>query len=304
MIEWSDGSIYEWSPVFRAVLAVGERRREVVVKRARKNPLDAAAIAEWQRLLVGKGIPAVKPAHPSIEVDGESWVMYPFVVGVPWAAELDQIAAAGSLLGRLHHASQSLGVPLPAFAWPDPSDESVAADCAAIATVCAVELPAGEAAPVTARWQSELNAFRHSTLPAIRDGDLPSYPVTLDFRVTNMIFRNGHELPTFVDFENSNRAPRLLDLAVAVVLFHCETTPNPGRLFDAREWVVFRDAYLAEAPALTERERERWPVALQYIRLEEGMWHLVDGSEWDWPGQRSYLHDLLQLDEVARFPLD
>lgn len=106
-----------------------------------------------------------------------------------------------------------------------------------------------------------------------------------------------------VDFENAKHAPRLLDLAIAVLLFFNEATPNPGRLFNTHEWEAFRAGYLSEAPPLATAELVSWPVALDYARLEWGTWHLGPGAEWTWPGQRWLLQALLTLEHAGEvFP--
>ena len=309
VIAWYDTSIYPWSPVFRANLrGVDGQAIDVVVKRAARTPERVAACAAWQRHVIAAGVQALLPVEIegelTVAADDRTWIAYPYVTGAPWDGSIEQISTAGRALGALHRASASFDHPeLPRFAWPEPTPESIGKDVAAIRTVCLLELPASIANDVAARWEAEFDSFAATTLPAIRDANLPWFPVTIDHRVTNLVFSGDGDLPTVLDFENGDVAPRLLDLGHSVLLIMLEITPNPGRLFDAAEWVAFRDAYLAEAPPLTERERTLWPTALTYTRLEFGTWHLTEGAEWDWPGNRPFLLDLLTLDEQARFPL-
>lgn len=310
VIAWSDGSIYPWSPVFRATLrGADSAATDVVVKRSMRTRDQVDALARWQRHLLHAGVPAVTPeaidgVDMTVEADSASWIAYAFVSGQPWDASIEQIAAAGRALGRQHAVSAIFDDPhLPRFVWREPSPASVTEDVAAITSAARAELGDGDAQAVADRWTDELTSFAATTLPAFRDADVPTFPVTLDYRITNLVFSTDGALPTMVDFENADVAPRLLDLAHSVLLMVLETTPNPGRLFNATEWVAFRAAYLAEAPPLTDLERALWPTALTYTRLEFGTWHLTEGAEWDWPGQRPFLRDLLTLNECVRFPL-
>jgi spectinomycin phosphotransferase len=147
-----------------------------------------------------------------------------------------------------------------------------------------------------------LTGFRARTLPAVRGAELPHAPVSLDFRATNLRYQDG--VPTLVDPDNAEYAPRLLDLALAALLFHNEIENGPGRLFDDAEWPGFVAAYLGHV-RLTAAERSLWPMAVRYMLIEWGFWTLTDAAAigaWAQPAQRSFLHDLASTDE-SRFAL-
>jgi Ser/Thr protein kinase RdoA (MazF antagonist) len=140
------------------------------------------------------------------------------------------------------------------------------------------------------------------TLPAVRGAELPGAPVSLDFRAVNLLYRDG--VPTLVDPDNAEHAPRLLDVALAALMFHNEIENGPGRLFDDAEWPAFIGAYLRHV-RLTRAERALWPTAVRYMLIEWGFWTLTDAAgigAWAKPLQRSFLHDLASTDE-ARFRL-
>ncbi|ACQ81168.1 aminoglycoside phosphotransferase [Beutenbergia cavernae DSM 12333] len=301
-------SIYAYAPVHRALLAGDDGELHVVVKKGLADGAGQRAIAAWQRALAARGAPAVVPVEAfdvPLAVGDEHWVVYPFVEGRDWDATPADIAAAGRLLGLQHAVSLSVTddddvAHLPSFSWPEHDAESVAEDVAGIAATCADQ---GIGPDVAARWRAELTAFHATTLPAIAGAGLPSFPVTLDYRATNL--RYGADGPVFVDFENGEVAPRLLDLALAVLLFGHEAPANPGRLFDDAEWASFAAAYLAAAPPLTTAERALWETAQTYMRLEWGTWVLTEGTdadEWADERRRGLLLDLLTL-EPGRFPL-
>ena len=140
------------------------------------------------------------------------------------------------------------------------------------------------------------------TLSAVRGAELPQAPASLDFRAVNLLYRDG--VPTLVDPDNAEHAPRLLDVALAALMFHNEIENGPGRLFDDAEWPAFIGAYLRHVQ-LTRAERALWPTAVQYMLIEWGFWTLTDAAgigAWAKPSQRSFLHDLASTDE-ARFRL-
>ncbi|MGP5228424.1 phosphotransferase enzyme family protein [Arthrobacter rhombi] len=317
LFELSAESIYEWGPVFKARLAAREGSTvDAVVKPTLTNPARAAALGHWQRHLRAAGVACVEPLelrHVALPVSaaGSAWMAYPWVEGTPWVGTLESIAAAGGGLGSMHRESSSFdGADLPHFEWPVFSQESVDEDIEAIEKVCneqAAYLDDGSyplgASESASRWVKELTAFHSETLPAIRDAGLPTYAVSLDYRATNLIYPGGGQPPVFVDFENGEVAPRLLDLAGSVLLFASEANNNPGRLFTEDEWTVYVAAYLETAPPLTQHEIALWPEALKYMRLEWGTWHLTEGAEWDYPGEGNFLRDLLTLQDSDRFPL-
>ncbi|HET7415905.1 MAG TPA: phosphotransferase, partial [Arthrobacter sp.] len=318
VVEFPAMSIYEWGPVFKARLTVaGGGVVDAVVKTTWSDPAEAAALGRWQQHVAETGLQCVQPLELAtvdlpLIVGDTTWMAYPWIDGDPWPGTVESIAAAGRGLGVLHHASSSFdGAALPHFDWPEFSQESVDEDVEAMEDVCANQAALLEAegyspdgVELADRWAKELRTFHRDTLPAIQDAGLPCYAVSLDYRASNLIYPAVDRPPAFIDFENGEVAPRLLDLAVSVLLFASETESNPGRLFTREEWKAYLSGYLQYAPPLSRQEIALWPEALKYMRLEWGTWHLTDGAEWDFPGEGSFLRDLLSLREAERFPLE
>lgn len=301
-------SVYPWGPVFRVeVVEDGGVSVPAAVKRTWRDRTKIDGLTAWQQGLHDAGVPVVTPLRlRDVEVPLETpdgcWTAYPWIDGRAWDGSIEDTAAAGRLLGLMHRHSLNVSDErLPRLEWPACPTESVDEDVAILRKVCAYE---GAEDPTLAdRWEQDLRAFPTGTLPAIRDAGLPTGPMTLDHRATNLVY-TGADVPTMIDFENAEVAPRLLDLAISVLLFGSEAESNPGQLFDAASWSAYRDAYLSAAPPLTGPERELWPSALDYMRLEWGTWHLGEGAAWDLPHESGLLHDLLTVDPAARFPLD
>ncbi|QFY09171.1 phosphotransferase [Nonomuraea phyllanthi] len=288
-------SVYPYAPVFRgAIDGVA-----VAVKRTHAPE----AMGRWVRHLARLGMPVVTPLAGPRRIGGDDWVAYPWIDGRAYDGSPADIRAAGELLGRLHAAGDAGGSPgLPGFEWPDHDEESVEEDVTGLDKVLRAYRP-DLREEVLGRLEPLLRSFMATTLPAVRDAGLPVADVTMDFKAVNLVY--GQAGPMLVDPDNGERAPRLLDLALAVLLFHNDAADRPGRLFDESEWAAFRDAYLGHV-RVTARERELWPVALTYMLLEWGVWTAVNGGEagdWDDPRQAAFLADLLTVD-VTRYPLE
>ncbi|MFI6816895.1 phosphotransferase [Nonomuraea sp. NPDC050328] len=200
------------------------------------------------------------------------------------------------------------GSGLPAFSWPDHDQASIDEDVMGLSTVLRAHRPDLHA-EVMGRLEPLLRSFMTTTLPAIRDADLPVVDACLDFKAVNLVYPQDTPTaprgPVLVDPDNGERVPRLLDLALAVLLFHNDLPGEPAGLFDAEQWQAFREAYLAEVE-LTEEERRLWPTALQYMLLEWGVWTVINGDEagdWVHPRHAEFLTALVTVD-VTGFPLN
>lgn len=287
-------SIYPYAPVFRGVIG----GQAVAVKRTR----SAEAMGRWLRYLAGVGLPVVTPLAGPHRIGRHHWVAYPWIDGRTYDGSSPDIHAAGDLLGRLHAAGDGeASTGLPGFQWPDHHEESVEDDVAGLDKVLKAHRPDLHR-EVLGRFAPRLRSFMATTLPAVRDAGLPVADVTLDFKAVNLVYAEAG--PVLIDPDNGERAPRLLDLALAVLLFHNDLPDRPATLFDEMEWAVFRDAYLGHVRP-TVRERELWPTALLYMLLEWGVWAVVNGGEvgdWDNPRQAAFLADLLTMD-VTRYRL-
>lgn len=322
LAEIEERSLSPWASVHRARTIDGQL---VVVKRTAPDGPRAAAMADWTRALAAAGLPVVTPvdlvaANPRevpADSDGDSdgggdtpdwWVVYPYVAGRAYAGTPEDVRAAGDLLGRLH------AVELPAvladrlrpYAWTEATREDLERDLSTLDTVFAQHVPdrAGEASrsvrSLAERWWT-------SALPALLAADeaepLPRAGVTSDYKAANLVWATGAERPVLVDPDNGGFEPRVLDLALALVLFHHECPTAPGRLLTTEEWERFATAYLRHVD-LTEREREVWPAALDHMLWEEGTWALEDNDAAAWadPRQGAQLLDLA-LASPERYPL-
>ena len=235
----------------------------------------------------------VEPLLPAVEVvvddERQQWIAYPRLHGRRWDGSVDDVAAAGRLLGAMHAASIDLRIDgFPDFEWGTDAPASIAEDVEAVRASAAQHWPNADAEP----WVDALERFG-ATLAAVQGAGLPLIPASLDHRAANLLFDAEGALA--FDLENAALAPRILDLAVAVLLFPLEDAGSAGSALSRDEWRAFLAAYLERAPRLSDAERERWPLALEYMRREWGTWHLTEGVETE-AQNLAYLEDLLTLD--------
>ncbi|MFE2546548.1 phosphotransferase enzyme family protein [Actinacidiphila glaucinigra] len=297
-------SCYDYAPVFRTTVA----GTPSAVKRTRNLPA-AAAIGRWTRAMADSGIGVVTPldlpGNPAL-VGERVWVAYPWISGRPYDGSVADIAAAGALLGRMHAYAYERDPELPSFEWPEHDDADVEAEIEDLRRVLTLRAP-DIAEAVLARSAPWHRSFMAETLPAIRDGELPHVAASTDFKANNLVYTDNG--PVLVDPDNADYLPRIIDLAMAALLFHNELPSAPPRLFTPAEWQVFTDEYLARV-SLSAAEIELWPTALRYLITEWGTWTLVDADEWDdWsnPHKRAFLRDLATIEpdalSIVRIPL-
>jgi Ser/Thr protein kinase RdoA (MazF antagonist) len=286
-----DESCYRWSPVFPAVW----QGQAVVLKRGAKRP---EPVAGWCRLLDSVGVPVVAPVELAVDnpavVDGQTWIVYPWVSGRRYDNTDADLAAAGDLLGRIHAAPQPQ-VPLPDLDLFEYSPEQAAADLDALRARFTQHAPE-EVERLMARLDPLVRGFTEVTVPAMGDPELPVVSVCGDFKADNLVYTADG--PVLVDPESAVRTSRIHDLALATLLFHTSFAGAPGRRFTTGEWRTFRDAYLAHVQ-LTDIERRRWPDAIDFILGDEGIWAILDSTEWQTERQRAFLLDLAGTDPHA-----
>lgn len=296
----SGDSLSSRSQVWSARMHGGDEDVPAVVKQTWHSPEPLEA---WQRTLVARGIRTVAPLSPTVSVgqgdvqdSGEQWVAYPRLEGREWDGGAADLAAAGTLLGEMHAASDSLAIDgFPGFEWGDATRETIDAEIEAIRDSAAEHWPTAD----TSRWAAQLEDFE-SLFERVQGADVPYMPVSLDHRAKSMLFDDQGAL--MLDLEHAALAPRILDLAVAALFFPLEHAGSGGSALGGEEWTAFRDAYLAVSP-LTRQERDLWPAALTYVKLERGTEHLTDGVAAEPEGNLGYLEDLLTMDEHDRYPI-
>lgn len=285
-------SLYEYAPVLR----VRDRQGDWVLKRTGLVHSSGTAIGEWLTALCGLGVNVVAPAahlapNPRRLADGKEWVVYPFVHGTAYSAEDGQIADAGRLLGKMHAVDPPEAHRLVTHDRPVVRTAEWVGRHLASATTTMRDLglsPSGLEALVADR-----------ILSAVPVDNLPLAGCSFDFKASNLVF--GPQ-PTLVDPDHAARMPRLYDLAVALLLFHCDLPSAPGKVWTDAQWRLFLKAYQDEVTFVPIEERN-WASVLNLAWLDQAVWLLGNWPEgWEDEKERRYLADLAALD-LGRFSL-
>lgn len=285
-------SLYDYAPVLR----IRDRRGDWVLKRTGLVHSNGEAIGRWLTALRSLAVDVVAPAahlqpNPRRLDDGKEWVVYPFVSGTGYHATVEEIADAGRLLGRMHAVDPPEVSALATYTEPVVRD----------AEWIKPHLTMAENAIVAAG--ADDHSLRTVTLARLAVArPVPGLRLagcSFDFKASNLVFCPK---PTLVDPDHAARMPRLYDLAVALLLFHCDLPTAPGRLWTTGEWAVFLQGY-AEHVAFDKAELEAWQPVLELAWLDQGVWLLGNWPEgWANEKDRAYLLEVATFDP-ASFPL-
>jgi spectinomycin phosphotransferase len=285
-------SLWPLAPVFR----VTWRGRAAVLKRTQHPAQRARELQRWLRALELGGVPCPFALVEPVESGDDTWVLYPYASGEPYRDLPGALRAAGRLLSDVHRVAQGAEHELARFRWIDETNAASRAEdresFEALAARVGLEDRAVE------RWNALIDAYYGDVTTALKRAELPVCNTTFDFKANNLLFSEGRL--RLLDVDRAARVPRVLDLALAVLLFRNEHPHVSPALFTPAEWAAFANGYL-EQGALTPDERRLFPKALHYMLIDEGLWLLLN-DDWTSPRQRCFLESLLETDLAAYQP--
>ncbi|MEC3920490.1 phosphotransferase enzyme family protein [Nocardia sp. CDC160] len=256
---------------------------EVIVKRLPRTLRDAAALGEEHRFmdhLRARGIPVPRVRHTAdlgeftyeVQEFGSGADEYAGVFSWTPYLSLDEAAAAGHMLARLHLAATDYDAPRrPArpllasftiFASPDP--------LAAVADR-AVERPALGAFLAERDWRTDITRVHLPAFERLRPllTDLEPLWTHNDWHGTNLLWRD-HEVTSVIDFGLCDRTTAIHDLATAIercaVDWISIRDGGPARVRVDQVGAMLR-AYESVRP-LTAAERRALPALLPLVHCE------------------------------------
>lgn len=280
-------SIYPFSPVYRMIRPEGD----FIVKKT-QHPIEKAnRLMRYTKTLNEQGVDVVIPSKIQAEnprtFGEETYVVYPFVQGVPYTGKEWEIKEAGRLLGRIHALS--------------PTDNEYELDIYDVFDFTGEEVKESfqrieqNAAPHGIKMNPILEV---RLLQAVRQQEelkqagLISVATPHDFKANNLIYTPQ---PYLIDPDNAGWIPRIFDLALVLLLFNNELASAPDRTFTKQQWHLFLSGY-GESVDLSLEEKINWPKALEHVFLDEVMWLMADVEEdWQNQAQRSLFDSLTQL---------
>jgi spectinomycin phosphotransferase len=257
--------------------------RKVIIKKTKKEGDRARKLISFQGSLINKGVSLVSPVlfkgedHHMIEEN--RWVVYPFINGPHYTGNQDEIFRAGQLLGQIHMHSKDIFTH--GFSLSSYDDEFI-------------EEVLGDINTVNRDYKTEFKYDQKSIKTLIKEIDqynLVHVDGTWDYKGNNLIF--GDKV-TLIDSDNSGKIPRIVDLAIACLLFNTECKTAPNRLFTKDEWQVFLSGY-KEHITLSSDEIACFPLLLELMFLDEGLYAVVDLEDDEGDYQKEFIVNLTQI---------
>jgi len=184
-------------------------------------------------------VPNVAPVPMSIDnpqqVDETVWVVYPFIKGKSYTGKDDEIYEAGKLLGRIHSlSSENNEEGLSIYDEFDLEEQEIKEDLEKIighTKKKGISLDKGQLSEQMLKIIEQ-----QETLKALK---LPSVATPYDYKADNLIY-NDYAKPYLIDPDNAVFLPRIYDLALALLLFHNALATAPDRIFDIKQWTLFK----------------------------------------------------------------
>lgn len=299
-------SLYAYAPVYQFNYA----GRDYVLKRTgvRSQP---TAIANWLNYLVSQEIKSVAPVtnfgkNPRCFASGkdrkeENWVIYPFITGIPYTGNTNQINSAGKLLGQIH----ALGINSN-FKLKINKTVIVVQSEKIKAEIKKVRHEINKYASNKLKDITEILIFYsqyylENALPKLLKINLPLVNCSWDYKANNLVYQTDNS-PFLIDPDHAGCIPRMYDLATALLLFHCDLPPAPKRIFTTTEWRVFLEGYKQYVTPTTE-EKNNWQDLLLCAWIDQALWLLSHFPEgWANPQESCYLLSLLTSD-LSQFSL-
>ena len=238
--------------------------RKWVLKVYGRGLADAQSLSESHRLvhfLANRSYPTPTPVPSArertvVEHEGKHSALFPFVHGEQFRpGSTAQLSAAGAALGRLHELSRTF----------EPTKSAGAADLMRrVLDVKGRDLALVRAYldPLLARRLQQALADSVELLNNVHVLAPWCMMIHGDFRGQNVLFTDD-SVAAVLDFDSAAYAPRLVDLAYALVFFQAALAPGP---MTREEKAALLTAYESVYP-LSEIERELLPPFLRFSWL-------------------------------------
>lgn len=252
--------------------------KKAILKKTKSNENEAANLIKWERFLFSNQVNIVTPITPTLKVEDDNWVIYPFIRGNNYGGMSNELYSAGMLLGKIHLLSDLWYTDLNEYVWPNHNNKSIQEDINSLYELSnKVKSDLGLSHIIT--WLNE-HQNREQLLKA---SGLPYVNATWDYKANNLIFVESDKV-FLIDPDNAGYLPRIFDLALGTILFNNECESGTNSLFSGNEWKVFFKAYSMHIN-LSKVERKLWVEALKYMFIEEAVWVLLDNNEKSWASQ-------------------
>lgn len=294
-------SIYKYSPVFVSMY----NGNKVIIKKTKPNEKKVVELFAWEEELKNCGIECVSPIKDikgeivTCVVKEDRWMLYPYIEGERFDGSINHIRNAGRLLGKIHKATEDKRFFSSGFKFESFEDEfikEVNEDLIVINRRYIDTIPS-QALEGFKKWIRDIIDTNYNNL---YKREFPKVDCSWDFKSNNLVYsENG--IPTLIDPDNGGCVPRIIDLALALILFNTEMETAPARMFNEEEWTSFKSGYY-EYIELTQVEKDSWYDILKFVFIDEGLWAIIDLDDGESSRQKEFIKSLIEF-SAEDFPL-
>jgi len=289
-------SITPYADVFTSMID----NQKVVIKRTKDDPEEIAGLVAWGNKLEENHIKVVHPVAYEGQlyktIEGENWVIYPFIEGRNYDGSPEDLYQAGKLLGKIHALSSEESVLQGGFNWDDyvglNEDDffnEVSDELRDISEIHDTIIRT----KAYKKLHHQIMTMIEQKFQSIRSKELPMVDGTWDFKANSLAFVNDDII--LMDMDHGGRIPRILDLALALILFHNEMEGIPPNVFTLNQWEQFKKGYF-EHVTLTDMEKQVWQDFVLFAYIDEALLVLSDFNIESSERQIAFLEDLLKFD--------
>lgn len=225
----SEKSIYKYSPVF-----LTESSGKKTILKTTKTKLDAAsALFRWEQYLKDNNVGCVVPQkNEKNEIitcidDDKRWILYPYIMGKKYNGSLTHIKNAGRLLGKMHKAGQNKRFFHNRFQF-EIFDEDFIGEVNNDIKLILKRYENSVKADKLTSFQKRMNEYISKDYIFLHEKELPYVDCTWDYKGTNLVYSQD-SYPTIIDPDNGGYIPRIVDLALALILFNTDIESVPSK---------------------------------------------------------------------------
>ena len=219
------------------------------------------------------------------------WVVYPFIEGRKYNQSKEDIKKAGELLGEIHKLGEA-AILASGFKWGE-YDEDLYDDLEEERISIREKYKNIVEEKSIETFSKIIEQCKNHGFLELREVELPMVDAGWDYKANNLVYKEDGQ-PFIIDLDNSGRIPRIMDMALALMLFHNEIDTAEPRIFNQEEWKIFKDGYFKYVN-LEYNEKKMWQEMLQFVYIDEVLWAISSLEEDESERQKEFIKSLIGI---------
>ncbi|MHA2252375.1 MAG: phosphotransferase [Candidatus Kariarchaeaceae archaeon] len=287
-------SIYKFAPVFKF-----QHTEAIYVLKKTRSPLEMAEnLHSYTRYLKENNIDVVTPISLDInnpqDINGDIWVIYEFIEGTIYSGKTSEIFEAGRMLGQIHAISSQNRFGLKEYGWYDFSQDVLEKDLKNIKQIAEdviVDIPIENLTAFCLKtFQEEAELKKKCADTEV----IPWVGCNWDYKANNLVYLADGK-PVLIDPDSGGFVPRIIDLALALLLFNNDLESAPPHIFTTEEWSIFLGGYTQHI-CFTKDEKEIWLKVLLHVFTDEVIWLLANHADlWQQKNDQEFFISLIDF---------